>query len=216
MKMLGERFSGGPYGALQGGDVPLGQTGIHLGSDNPELGVVREQFAGSHRRRNVPGVGNSPRRMGRFDRGGGYDPRGGRCRPVGEDTDGEPWQRQPESELPRSELRPRSSRIRVRPMRSRRQRKRSHAPYYELAELELTYLQDTGGKVDHPSTGPVRTKDVFDAMASVADALIGDQMASYTGQAFSDVPLTGALPRRPASREPDTWLCGQQVAACVA
>ena len=79
-------------------------------------------------------------------------------------------------------------------MRSRRQRKRSHAPYYELAELELTYLQDTGGKVDHPSTGPVRTKDVFDAMASVADALIGDQMASYTGQAFSDVPLTGALP----------------------
>ena len=70
-----------------------------------------------------------------------------------------------------------------------------HAPYYELAELELTYLQDTGNnKVDHPSTGPVRTKDVFDAMANVAYAFIGEQMASYTGQAFSDVPLTGALP----------------------
>ena len=81
-----------------------------------------------------------------------------------------------------------------------------HAPYYELAELELTYLQDTGGKVDHPTTGPVQTKDVFDAMANVVYGFIGDQIASYTGRALSDVTLTGALPgglppSGPTSRE---------------
>ena len=52
-----------------------------------------------------------------------------------------------------------------------------HAPYMELAELELRFLQlTTNMKVDHPSAGPVQTKDVADAMFNVVYHLIGEQM----------------------------------------
>lgn len=70
-----------------------------------------------------------------------------------------------------------------------------HAPYFELADLELTFLQDEGHqKVDHPTSGPVQTKDVADCMAIVTYELIGDQVAALIGQSLSDLPVGGAQP----------------------
>jgi hypothetical protein len=36
-------------------------------------------------------------------------------------------------------------------------------------------LQDVGGKVEPPETGPVTTKDVADCMAILTHSLIGEQ-----------------------------------------
>lgn len=69
-----------------------------------------------------------------------------------------------------------------------------HAPFYELANLELTFLQDLGGKVDCPTSGPVQTKDVADCMAIVTYELIGEEVASLIGQQLSEVTLRGAGP----------------------
>src|SRR5207245_1480273 len=50
-----------------------------------------------------------------------------------------------------------------------------HAPYFELVDLELKFLQvHNNDKVDHPTAGPVQTKDVADCMAIVVYSLIGD------------------------------------------
>lgn len=68
-----------------------------------------------------------------------------------------------------------------------------HAPYFELADLELTFLQDLGNKVDHPTSGPVQTKDVADCMAIVVYELIGEEMAAFIGKALGDLPLSGTL-----------------------
>lgn len=64
-----------------------------------------------------------------------------------------------------------------------------HAPYFELANQELTFLQDLGGKVEHPTTGPVRTKDVADTMSILVYELIGDQIGAFIGKMLSDTPL---------------------------
>lgn len=65
-----------------------------------------------------------------------------------------------------------------------------HAPYFELAELELRFLQlTTNQKVDHPTSGPVQTKDVADAMFNVVYHLIGEQMG-----AFLKADLAASLP----------------------
>lgn len=63
----------------------------------------------------------------------------------------------------------------------------------ELAELELRFLEDKGGKVDHPTTGPVRTKDIADACFEVVYALVGEQMAAHLGQAFTSLGIKGGL-----------------------
>lgn len=58
-----------------------------------------------------------------------------------------------------------------------------HAPFYDLLNLELTFLQDIGhNKVDHPTSGPVQTKDVADCVAIVVYELIGEQMALMASQ----------------------------------
>jgi hypothetical protein len=57
-----------------------------------------------------------------------------------------------------------------------------HAPYYEQAELELRFLQEKNGVVDHPDSGPVQTKDVADAMMECVMALIGDQIVSMRAE----------------------------------
>lgn len=54
-----------------------------------------------------------------------------------------------------------------------------HAPEHELAKLELKFLQENNRRVDHPTSGPVQTKDVADCLMIVTYALIGDQMAAY-------------------------------------
>lgn len=52
-----------------------------------------------------------------------------------------------------------------------------HAPYYELAETELKFLQDKGNKVvDHPDSGPCQTKDVADCMFEVVYYFLGKQI----------------------------------------
>jgi hypothetical protein len=69
-----------------------------------------------------------------------------------------------------------------------------HAPWYEQAELELTFLQDMGNmRVDHPTSGPVQSKDVADAMMNVVYSLIGEQMSAFLGEEFAGFALTGAL-----------------------
>jgi hypothetical protein len=70
-----------------------------------------------------------------------------------------------------------------------------HGPYHELADLELQFLQDKGtNKVDHPTAGPVQTKDVADCLAIVVYELIGDQMMSFLGKQLSDLPLGANAP----------------------
>lgn len=69
-----------------------------------------------------------------------------------------------------------------------------HGPYHELADLELTYLQEKGGRVDHPTIGPVQTKDVADCLAIVVYELIGDLVSAFVGKQLSDLTLSGAMP----------------------
>lgn len=68
-----------------------------------------------------------------------------------------------------------------------------HAPFYDWANQELTFLQDLGGKVECPTAGPVQTKDVADCIAIVVYELIGAEMAAYIGESLSSLPL-GAHP----------------------
>lgn len=66
-----------------------------------------------------------------------------------------------------------------------------HAPYYEQAELELRFLQEKNGVVDHPDSGPVQTKDVADAMMECVMALIGDQIISLRSELGAMRPQGG-------------------------
>ncbi len=69
-----------------------------------------------------------------------------------------------------------------------------HAPWMEQAELELTFLQDMGNqRVDHPTSGPVQSKDVADAMMNVVYNLIGEQMSAFLGAEFAGFSITGAV-----------------------
>lgn len=67
-----------------------------------------------------------------------------------------------------------------------------HAPYYEQGELELRFLQEKNGVVDHPDSGPVQTKDVADAMMECVMSLIGDQIISLRSELGSMRP-SGAM-----------------------
>jgi len=64
-----------------------------------------------------------------------------------------------------------------------------HGPYHELADLELRYLQDFGGRIDHPTSGPVQTKDIADTLCINVFELIGSQMSSFIAQQLSETPL---------------------------
>lgn len=58
-----------------------------------------------------------------------------------------------------------------------------HSPQYDLLELELKFLQDMGmQRVDHPTTGPVRTKDVADAAMEVVHYFLGEQIQLMTDE----------------------------------
>jgi hypothetical protein len=63
-----------------------------------------------------------------------------------------------------------------------------HAPYYEQAQDELLFLQKVAeNKVDHPTSGPVQTKDVADCMMILVHALIGNEISAFIGEAFSSL-----------------------------
>lgn len=62
----------------------------------------------------------------------------------------------------------------------------------ELAELELRFLEEKNGRVDHPSSGPVQTKDIADAIMAVTFHLIGEHVAAFLGQQFGQAGIGGA------------------------
>jgi hypothetical protein len=69
-----------------------------------------------------------------------------------------------------------------------------HAPYYEQAHNELVFLQKVGeNKVDHPTAGPVQTKDVSDCMMILVHALIGNEILAFIGEAFSSLQMRGGV-----------------------
>lgn len=53
-----------------------------------------------------------------------------------------------------------------------------HAPECEQLRDELKYLQLVNGRVDHPSAGPVQSKDVADCFTHLIHDLIGEQTAA--------------------------------------
>ena len=63
----------------------------------------------------------------------------------------------------------------------------------EQAELELRFLEEKNGKVDHPTSGPVQVKDVSDCMVECVYALIGEQIGAYLGELLGKVGVGGAL-----------------------
>lgn len=69
-----------------------------------------------------------------------------------------------------------------------------HAPFFELADQELKFLQDLGGRIDHPTSGPIQTKDVADAMMNVVWGCIGEQMAAFIKDLLSSSEVRMALP----------------------
>lgn len=74
-----------------------------------------------------------------------------------------------------------------------------HAPFDELAYQEFIFLQDLGtNKVDHPSSGPVQTKDIYDSMANIVYAFIGDELQGYIAGELSaglEAAVPGGLPQ---------------------
>jgi hypothetical protein len=56
-----------------------------------------------------------------------------------------------------------------------------HAPEYPEGMLELKFLQKPPGinRVDHPTVGPVQTKDIADAIMITTWSLIGEWIAGY-------------------------------------
>jgi len=83
---------------------------------------------------------------------------------------------------------------------------RLHAPEYELAQLELQFLQKPPNidKVVCPDIGPVQTKDIADAMSEVVYGLIGDEITMLREQ-LGRTRLSGAMQggTRPVPQTPN-------------
>jgi hypothetical protein len=85
-----------------------------------------------------------------------------------------------------------------------------HAPTYDLLAQEMKFLQKTMnqgalyGRVDHPTSGPVTTKDVWDCVSNVVYSLIGDKVAALVGESLMAVGIRGGalggLPLTPYPR----------------
>lgn len=68
-----------------------------------------------------------------------------------------------------------------------------HAPYYELAELELRFLQLKNGKVEKQDAGPVQTKDVADCLMECVWTILGEQVSAFYNGTLSNFQLSGSL-----------------------
>lgn len=62
-------------------------------------------------------------------------------------------------------------------------------------QLELKFLEEKNGAVDHPDTGPVQTKDIADALMETVVALIGGQMAEFLGMDLAALGVSGIAPQ---------------------
>lgn len=69
-----------------------------------------------------------------------------------------------------------------------------HLPSHELLRLEMLFLQDKGNRVDHPSSGPVQSKDVWDTVSIIVHALLGSQVEVYRDQLSSILPQGSGPP----------------------
>jgi hypothetical protein len=68
-----------------------------------------------------------------------------------------------------------------------------HSPLDQMLRDECLFLQLVGPKkVDHPSSGPVQSKDTFDAMSNVCHALIGKDVARLMGDQFMEVGMSAS------------------------
>lgn len=56
----------------------------------------------------------------------------------------------------------------------------------ELGKTELKFLQEKNGRVDKPTIGRIKTKDVADCIMEVTDALIGDSLGMSQGYLNQD------------------------------
>ena len=54
-----------------------------------------------------------------------------------------------------------------------------HAPAYEQGMLELMFLSEQNGVVDHPTAGPIQTKDVADCLMEVVMVIVGEQVNNF-------------------------------------
>lgn len=80
---------------------------------------------------------------------------------------------------------------------------RVHMPYNELAELEMKFLRKLpGDKVDHPDSGPVTTKDVYDTISIVIHKLLGAQISAIYGEQFMALRMEGGMPGQVAASTP--------------
>jgi len=71
----------------------------------------------------------------------------------------------------------------------------SSSPSVELLSNELKFLQlVTPNKVDHPTSGPVTTKDIADCVMILTHALVGGYIAAITGANLMALPLSGSQP----------------------
>lgn len=66
-------------------------------------------------------------------------------------------------------------------------------PHAARAELELRFLQLVNGRVDHPSSGPVQSKDIADCMMECIDVLIGEQVNNFLHKELSNFRPGAAL-----------------------
>ncbi|MDQ1041464.1 hypothetical protein QFZ75_007966 [Streptomyces sp. V3I8] len=87
-----------------------------------------------------------------------------------------------------------------------------HAPDYEEGALELKFLQKApnSNRVDHPTVGPVQTKDIADAIMITTWALIGEWITGYkemlnaaSVHGVMQGGLHGSSPRTPEAAAPD-------------
>lgn len=92
-----------------------------------------------------------------------------------------------------------------------------HAPFHELFELECLFLRKLkGDKVDHPDTGPVTTKDVYDACSIVIQELIGAEVAGYLAEQLNSLSVLSGMPGNnadPGDRQDDVQRRFKQLAA---
>lgn len=61
-----------------------------------------------------------------------------------------------------------------------------------LLEMEMLFLQKEKNKVDHPSFGPVTTKDLFDCVNVVVDQLLKDALDIYNKRLLGEAPSVGS------------------------
>lgn len=69
-----------------------------------------------------------------------------------------------------------------------------HSESHTLARNELLFLQRLrAGRVDHPTAGPVQTKDVADCVSEITSYLIGDQLDQFVFGGLRSQRVGGAM-----------------------